>query len=379
MNETVAVVGGTGFLGANIVATLADAGYTPITVARRPERIKRAVPEIDIEMRYGDITKPDTLRAALMGCTYVHSVASIVGEVFTDTNANHREAAMHVNVEGTVNVLQAAYDAGAKRVVVTSSASTRYQPNGALANEDSPAIGDTIVPDPYVTSKVRLERAIADFSRRTNLRVITILPGGLFGPRDAAPSMIGRSVVARLNGDPSGGVGLAGTVPFVDVRDVARAHVRAMEIENPHDAYLLVAESIEMQDWHKLLDRITGIPLKSRIVPASVAMPMAVLLEVVGRLRRKPPLMNRNTVRHTTLRQQYDCTRTCDELGITFTPSENTIRDMVRWFVDHGYVTNEKNLAILKKTLTVADAGKETAASDSTVAGPIRDRERASA
>ena len=210
MSEKVAVVGGTGFLGANLVFALAEAGYTPIVVSRRPERIKRAVPEIETELRYGDITKPDTLREALTGCTYVHSVASIVGQVFTDPNPDQREAAMHVNVDGTVNVLQAAYDAGAKRVIVTSSASTRYQPGGALANEDSPAIGDKIVPDAYVTSKVRLERAIADFSRRTGLEVVAILPGGFFGPRDAVPSMIGRSVLARLNGDPSGGVGLAG-------------------------------------------------------------------------------------------------------------------------------------------------------------------------
>ena len=152
MREKVAVVGGAGFLGANVVYALAEAGYTPIVVSRRPERIRRAIPDMDIETRYGDMTKPETMREALQGCTYVHTVAALLGEIFTDPNPNHRDAAIRVNVGGTMNVLRAAHEAGVKRVVVTSSASTRYQAGGALANEDSPAIGDQIVPDSYVRS-----------------------------------------------------------------------------------------------------------------------------------------------------------------------------------------------------------------------------------
>ena len=356
MREKVAVVGGAGFLGANVVYALAEAGYSPIVVSRRPERIKRAIPEMDIQTRYGDMTKIDTLRSAFNGCPYVHTVAAIVGEIFTDPNPNHRDAAVRVNVDGTVNVLRAALENGAKRVVVTSSASTRYQAGGALANEDSPAIGDQIVPDSYVRSKVLEEQAIADFSRGTGLEIVAILPGGLFGPRDALPSLIGSAILARLNGDPSAGVGFAGAVPFVDVRDVARAHVRAMEIENPHESYLVVAEMLEMADWQKLLDRVTGIPVKARIVPASIAMPIALAFEAVAWLKRKPAMMNRNTIRHTIQRQQFDCARSRGELGITFTPAETTMRDMVRWFVENDYVTNEENLAVLKETLATADA-----------------------
>jgi len=362
MGESVAVVGGTGFLGANLVAELAEAGYTPIVVARSPEKAERPLPDLEVETRYGDITKPDSLRSALKGCTYVHTVAGIVGDIFTDPNPDMRQAAIRVNVDGTVNVLRAALENGAKRVVVTSSCSTRYQPGGVLANEDSPAIGDTIVPDPYVTSKVGLERAIADFSRRTGLEVVAILAGGLVGPRDAYSKLMGKNVLARLNGESSAGIGIEGAIPFVDVRDVARAHVRAMEAENPSDAYLVVAESIDFRDWHKLFDRVTGIPVKARIIPTKLAMPMALAFEAVAWLRREPAMMNRNAVRHTIQRQQFDCTRAQKELGITFTPAETTIRDTIRWYINNGYVTNEENLAILRESLAAADA---------VVAGPV--------
>jgi hypothetical protein len=87
-----------------------------------------------------------------------------------------------------------------------------------------------------------------------------------------------------------------------------------------------------------------------------VAMPMALVFEAVAWLRRKPAVMNRNTIRHTIQRQRYDCSRAVNELGITFTPVETTMRDMVRWFVENGYVEDQDNLAILKATLAAEDA-----------------------
>jgi dihydroflavonol-4-reductase len=356
VGEKVAVVGGAGFLGANVVYDLAESGYTPVVVSRRPERITRAIPEMDIETRYGDMTKPETLRDALKGCTYVHTVAALLGNIFTDPNPNHRDAAISVNVDGTVNVLRAALENGVKRVIATSSASTRYQPGGALANEDSPAIGHEIVPDSYVRSKVLEEEAITQFSQQTGLEVVAILPGGFFGPRDGAPSLIGKAIVSLLDGDPTAAVAFPGTIPFVDVRDVARAHVRAMEIVKPREAYLVVADMIEMPHWHRAISRATGIQVKSRIVPTAIAMPLALGFEAVAWLKRKPAMMNRNMIRHPMQNQQYDCTRAQEELGITFTDVETTMRDMARWFVENDYVTNEKNLAILKETLAAADA-----------------------
>jgi dihydroflavonol-4-reductase len=351
MGDNVAVVGGTGFLGANLIVALTEAGYTPVAVARRPERIKLALPEFAVEARYGDITDIDSLRTALRGCTYVHAVAAMMGDIFTDPNREQREAAMRVNVDGALNVLRAAHEIGAKRVIATSSCTTRYQPGGALASEDSPAIGDTIVPDPYVTSKVREEKAIAEFSRQTGLEVVAILPAGLVGPRDASPTPLGGAILSRLNGESSGGIGLDGAFPVVDVRDAARAHVRAMEIESPHKAYLVVADTVDAADWGQMFDQVTGLPGEARVIPTRVAMPMAWLFETIAWLRRKPARFNRNAVRHVIQRQQYDCTRAREELGITYRPVEDTLRDTIYWYVDNGWVNNQENLQTIRKAL----------------------------
>ena len=83
MGEQVAVIGGTGFLGANIVAELLNAGYTPIVVARHPEKAAAALPDVRVEARYSDITDPGSLRAALHSCAYVHAVAAMASELYT--------------------------------------------------------------------------------------------------------------------------------------------------------------------------------------------------------------------------------------------------------------------------------------------------------
>ena len=351
MGERVAVVGGTGFLGANLVVQLAQAGYTPIVIARRPQRAQKLFPDLDFEARYGDLMKPGSLRQALGGCSYVHSLAGTMGGVFTGPNPDRRAAAVQVNVDGTLNVLRAALDVRVRRVIVTSSCTTRYQPKGLLASEASPPVGAKVVRDPYVRSKVLAEQAVGAFSRDTGLKTVSILPAGMIGPRDASPTPLGAALLARLNGDPQGAVGLEGAFPIVDVRDVAQAHIAAMEAEDPGPAYLVVAMTIPTRVWNDLFSRITGIPDDAKIVPLSVAMPMALTMEAMAWLRRRPAKFNRNAVRHLTQSQRYDCSLVQNELGIRFTSLETTLRDTVRWYAENGWITDEARLAIVRSAL----------------------------
>ena len=67
-------------------------------------------------------------------------------------------------------------------------------------------------------------------------------------------------------------------------------------------------------------------------------------------------MLNRNAIRHVTQRQQYDCTRASEDLGISYLPVDVTLRDTIRWYVDNGWVTNEENLAIVKETLAAPES-----------------------
>ncbi|NIV30110.1 MAG: NAD(P)H-binding protein, partial [Anaerolineae bacterium] len=119
--EKVAVIGGTGFLGASLVLQLLEAGFRPVAIARRPERIAQALPGVEVEARQGDLVDIDSLRSALQGCNAVYCVAAMMEEIYTSRNPNYREDAIRTNVEGTLNALRAAVERGIRRAVVTST------------------------------------------------------------------------------------------------------------------------------------------------------------------------------------------------------------------------------------------------------------------
>ncbi len=344
-SEKVAVIGGTGFLGSNLVMALLEAGHTPVVVARRPDRIARVLPGIDVEGRRGDLTDLPSLLSALEGCDVIHSVAALWKQIYYSPNPDLLEAAIRTNVGGTLTALRAAHEVGARRVVVTSSAGTRYQAGGALANEDSPPTDPNIIDDAYIRSKVLEEAAVAAFAREAGLDVVSILPGGMIGPRDAGPTPLGHAVVQYLNGRAF--LMIKGTMPIVDVRDVARAHVAAMERGTPGRSYLVVSMTLPVREFYNILTRLTRLPGPRVFLPPSMTMPMAYLVEVFAQVTHIDTPFTRNSARHAFLGQKYDCSRVQQELGIKFTPIESSICDTVVWYVENGWVSHPERFAPL--------------------------------
>ncbi|MFN2291820.1 MAG: NAD-dependent epimerase/dehydratase family protein [Anaerolineae bacterium] len=332
--ERVAVIGGTGFLGSNLVLQLLEAGYTPVAIARRPERIAKVLPGIEVEARYGDLVDIDSLRSALRGCNAVYCVAAMMQEIYTSRNPNHREDAIRTNVQGTMNALRAAVELGTRRAVVTSTSATRYQRDGSVANEDSPPTDPNIIDDAYVRSKLREHPAVAAFARETGLEVVTILPGGFFGPGLVADSMMGRGVLDIINGRLP--VSLDGAFQFTDVRDVAHAHLLAMERGMPGRDYLVVATTLPLRDFFGYLSRLTDMPEPRVYLPGGLMMGVAYMTEMIAGLRGGVPTITRGMLKHTTIGQRFDCSRAQQELGVTFRPVEATLRDTVVSLVERG-------------------------------------------
>lgn len=340
--ERVAVVGGTGYLGSHIVLQLLKAGYIPVVVARTPAKVAQVLPGVKVETRQGDVTDAAGLRRALEGCVYVHSVAALLNQVFTAATPVQEDEAVRTNVEGTLNVLRVARELGVKRVLVTSTCSARYTRGGTVANEDSPPTDTKLVSDPYVRSKVQAEKAAAEFSRQTGLRVVHLLPGALIGPGDWGPGPLNSGIVERLNGaqNPS----IEGAFPVTDVRDAAYAHVRAMEVDPVRESYLVVAASIPSREWSLLVTRLAGIPPIRQFLSPKMAMGFAFLAEMVARAKKKAPPFTRNSVRHIAQKQKYDCSRARAELGVVYTPIETSVRESIHWWVDNGMVAHPELL-----------------------------------
>ncbi len=285
--STVLVTGGSGFIGSHCILQLLAAGHPVRTTVRNLKRegdvralLKTggAEPGDRLSFTAADLEKDAGWPEAVAGCEYVLHVAS----PFPANVPENEDELIRPAREGTLRVLRAARDAGAKRVVLTSSfAAIGYGHAERATPFDETDWTDPNGPDvqPYTKSKTLAERAAWDFIAREGrgLELAVVNPVGVFGPvlgPDYATSIL---LVQRL---------MDGAIPgcprmyfgVVDVRDVADLHLRAMT--NPAargERFLAVAG-----DFLSMVDIARA--LKSRLGEAARRVPTRQLPNWVVRL-----------------------------------------------------------------------------------------------
>src|SRR5215207_7640672 len=233
--QTVLVTGGSGFLGGWCVIELLRRGYSVRTTVRslsREAQVRAAVgSEVDpgdrMTVLAADLTRDEGWADAVQGCDYVLHVAS----PFPPKQPKDPNELIVPAREGTLRVLRAGLDAGAKRVVVTSSvAAIRLGEGAAPRPLDERDWTDPDAPGltPYVRSKTIAERAAWDLVRERGEeeRLAVVNPGAIIGPVLNDDLSYSLQTVQRLLEGVPGAPKLGFSV--VDVRDVADLEIRAM-------------------------------------------------------------------------------------------------------------------------------------------------------
>ncbi len=241
------VTGASGFLGAHVMARLAQDDHEVVGLCRRPGSRDKCVA--------GDVLDPSTLEGPMTGCDAVVHAAGGVSHRPEDSDWLHE-----VHVTGTENVLAAAKAAGVERVVhVSSSGTVAVSERDRVHDEDSPEPLAVIKGWPYYRAKLFAEHAALARG------AIVVNPSLLLGPGDTELSSTG-SVKLLLDGQlpavPGGGLS------FVDVRDVADDIALALEHGTPGERYLLGAANLTLADYYARLARIAELPAPKMTIPA---------------------------------------------------------------------------------------------------------------
>ncbi len=289
-----------------------------------------ALAGLDAETVVGDLRNPAGLRSALVGCDALVHVAADYRLWVRDPKEMYA-----ANVDGTRDLLKLAREVGVERVVYTSSVATMgFKKDGTIVNEDTPVSLDDMIGH-YKRSKFLAEQEAIQ-AAQAGQHVIILNPTTPIGPGDAKPTPTGRIIVDFLNKNFPAYVDTG--LNLVDVAEVARMHLVALDHGTPGERYILGGENLTLKQILDRMSAITGLPSPTMKVPHAVAMGFAFFDEnFTGKLRGKEPRATVEAVRMGKKMMFASSAKAERELGFKVLPIYNALRSAIEWFIEHGY------------------------------------------
>lgn len=272
---TVLVTGGSGYIAGFCIAELIRKGFRVRTTVRslaREAEVRQSLAKlIEVGDRLSfvaaDLSADAGWAEAARGVDYVLHVASPLPAV----NPKDDDELVRPARDGALRVIKAARDAGAKRVVMTSSIAAivygRGSPKAPLTEADWSDETNRADTSAYERSKTIAERAAWDFMKREggSLQLVTVNPGAVLGPLLGKDFSASIEFVKKLIDGSMPGVPRMG-LPIVDVRDVADLHVRAMlSPEAAGQRFICASEFSWMSDMAQVLRE--RVPERASRVP----------------------------------------------------------------------------------------------------------------
>ena len=323
------VTGATGFLGSHVARQLLLRG-ADLRLLVRPTSRTENIDDLPAERVTGDLRHVESLRKGMTGCELVFHVAADYRLWARDGRELYAS-----NVEGTRNILSAAREAGARRVIYTSTVATMgFGNNGRLTDERSPVALNDMIGD-YKRSKFQAEQ-LAIESARSGQDIVIVNPTTPIGERDIKPTPTGRIIVDFLKRKFPAYVDTG--LNLVDVIDCAEGHLLAMERAVPGERYILGGENLTLKQILDKLAAITGLPSPRVKLPYAVAYATGVVDTLfTGGLRKREPRVTLDSVRMGRKKMFVASTKAERELGWSPRPVEKALRRAVEWFRANGY------------------------------------------
>lgn len=323
------LTGATGFVGSHVARAYADAGADLRLLTRKTSSLA-AIEGLAAEVVVGDLRQPESLRAAMRGCDALVHVAADYRLWVRDPDEMYK-----ANVDGTCELLRIAREEAVAKVVYTSSVATMgFKKDGTIVDEATP-VGLADMIGHYKRSKFLGELA-AIAAARAGQHVMILNPTTPIGPGDAKPTPTGRIFVDFLNRKFPAYVDTG--LNLVDVAEVARMHVVALERGTPGERYILGGENLTLKQILDRMSAITGLPSPTMKVPHAVAMAFAFFDETItGKMRGKEPRATIEAVRMGRKMMFASSAKAERELGFKVLPIYHAMRAAIEWFLANGY------------------------------------------
>jgi len=324
----IAVTGATGFLGKHLCERLIRDGYTISILSRDAHKAKKFEGRA-ARIVVGDITDLKAITELVEGVDAVIHLVSNFRTASGPPKSYH-----HINVDGTNTVLQAAQEAGIKRLIHCSTIGVHGSVKISPANEDSPFNPG----DLYQETKVISENMVRDAVSKSEMEIVIIRPCSIYGPGDMRMLKMFRMLIKRT---------------FLLIGS-CRENFHAVYIDDLIDGFMLALQTPGISGETFIIGGESYLPLKDyiNVVATAIDAPppylkfpywlfynAAILIEAICvPLRIEPPL-HRRRVRFYKNNRAFTIEKANKILG--YQPRVNLSDGMqatAKWYRQNGYL-----------------------------------------
>jgi dihydroflavonol-4-reductase len=322
----IAVTGANGHVGANLCRSLLAEGHQ---VKALIHEHSNSLEGLDLEQVHGSLNDLEALRKLCKDAAVVFHLAAMI------SIDGQKNKLLETNVEGTKNLAGVIMENGVRRMIHFSSIhALSHFPLDKQMDETRPLITDGQMW--YEITKSKAEKFILD-QTSNGLDAVVINPTAIVGPYDFKPSLVG-TVLIRLYKNTLPAL-VPGGYNWVDVRDVVRGAIAAMDKGRKGERYILGGNWISVRDLAMTVEKVTGKRINKFTIPTAVAKIGVPFIKVYARIAGQEPLYtyeSLKTLLDVNTRISYK--KAATELGYSPRDFETTIRDTIDWYKSNGYI-----------------------------------------
>lgn len=324
MINKILITGGTGFLGGHLIRNLQKTHpsveiYSLVRNKNEWNKLnhKNVIPII------GDFNDLIWMKSCLNFDVILHTAA-----IVKHSRRNPKDQ-INFNVNSTLDLVKFAASQNARMVFISTSGTVGCNNNNLLkVNEESNYAYEQTKSWPYYCSKIEAEKKAIELAKNLNVKLTIFRPPVMLGPEDHKFRSTG-NILKFLN--KKFPFLIEGNITFCDIRDVSKAIINSIDLENPKLIYNVPGHSMTIDSFFKLCENLSGVKKPKFTLPLKFAYPISVITEeLFHRLGKHSPIPDPVVLEMAGYNWDIDSLN-INELHYKLTNSEKILKDTIVW------------------------------------------------